>query len=269
MNEGYRLTPEQEATFKVNEKVAQLVGEIRSYLEARWSTLNVVDQFFITQFGKAQRTFVAIHALVGQSLIEDALCLLRVLVENTINLKYGINSNPVEVVRRYWDWAMLDSVRRARASNWFEGTSLYSEEHKGAFVKAEAEIRSRYSPEEFESLKRNVFGLSLEKRAEVAGLTQLYDASYRVLSRNIHAMDLAVMKVSRATLPAEEYRELLEARASHLLDIAQWCLGTLAIWVNQQFRCSFDERLKELQREIGAREVPINPVQTDRLTSDG
>jgi len=57
-------------------------------------------------------------------------------------------------------------------------------------LKAEAEIRGRYSSEEFESLKRNVFGISLEKRAEVAGLSQLYDASYRVLSRNVGISDL-------------------------------------------------------------------------------
>lgn len=142
---------------------------------------------------------------------------------------------------------MLDSVRRARASNWFHGTSLHSEEQKEAFLKAEAEIRSRYSSEEFESLKRNVFGISLEKRAEVAGLSQLYDASYRVLSRNVHAMDVAVMEIARSTSAPDDYTELLQARTSHLLDMAQWCLGTLAIWVNGQFRCGFDDRLKELQ----------------------
>jgi len=140
-----------------------------------------------------------------------------------------INSNPVEVVRRYWDWAMLDSVRRARASNWFQGTSLYSKERKETMLKAEAEIRGRYSSEEFESLKRNVFGISLEKRAEVAGLSQLYDASYRVLSRNVHAMDVAVMEITRSASAPEEHKELLEARTSHLLEMAQWCLGTLAL----------------------------------------
>ncbi len=247
MNEAYTPTAEQEATFKVNEQLAAVAKEIRAHLEGRWKQLNVVDHFFITQFGKAQRTFLAIHSLLRQSLIEDALCLLRVLVENTINLKYGINSNPIEIVRRYLDWAMLDSIRRARAANWFEGTRLYSEEHKQAFLRAEIEIRSRYSAEDFESLKRNVFGLSLEKRAKVAELSELYDASYRVLSRNVHAMDIAVLEVSRSTLSAEEHADLLQERVSHLLNIAQWCLGTLAIWVNDQFRCGFDEHLEKLQ----------------------
>jgi hypothetical protein len=96
-------------------------------------------------------------------------------------------------------------------------------------------------------LKRNVFGLSLEQRATIAGLSKLYDASYRVLSRNVHAMDVAVMKVTKSTSSSMEYEELLEARTSHVLDIAQWCLGTLAIWVNGQFRCGFDEQLKKLQ----------------------
>jgi Family of unknown function (DUF5677) len=247
MNEAYSPTPEQEVTFKLNEELAKVAADIRAHLQGRWKQLNVVDHFFITQFGKAQRTFLAIHALLRDSLIEDALCLLRVLVENTINLKYGISSNPVEIVRRYWDWAMLDTVRRARASNWFRGTRLYSDERKEAFLTAEAEIQGRYSSDEFESLKRNVFGISLETRAKVAGLSLLYDASYRVLSRNVHAMDVAVMEITQSASSVEEYKELLRARTSHLLDIAQWCLGTLAIWVNGQFQCGFDDRLKELQ----------------------
>src|SRR6266568_6124726 len=119
VNEAYTLTSKQAVTFKLNEELGGVAAEIRAKLQGRWKQLNVVDQFFITQFGKAQRTFLGIHTLLRDSLIEDALCLLRVLVENTINLKYGINSSPVEVVRRYWDWAILDSVRRARASNWF------------------------------------------------------------------------------------------------------------------------------------------------------
>lgn len=247
MNEGYALTPEQMAIYKVNEELVKLAADIRAELESRWTQLNAVDHFFIAQFGKAQRTFLAIHTLVRDALNEDALCLLRILVENTINLKYGINSDPVTMVRRYWDWAMLDSVRRARASNWFQDTSLYSEARKEAFLKTEAEIRRRYSNGEIESLKRNVFGLSLEKRAEVAGLSDLYNASYRVLSRNVHAMDVAVMETTQSALRADEYNELLSVRVSHLLEIAQWCLGTLAIWVNGQFQCGFDDRLKEVQ----------------------
>lgn len=246
MNEAYTLTSEQEVTFKLNQGLAYVAGDIRTHLEARWEQLNVVDHFFITQFGKAQRTFLAIHTLLRESLIEDALCLLRVLVENTINLKFGIKSNSVEVVRRYFDWAMLDSVRRARANNWFEGVLPDSNKRKEGFLKAETDIRSRYSAEDFESLKRNVFGLSLEKRAEVAELSELYDASYRVLSRNVHAMDIAVMEVSRSFISPDQLKELLQVRASHLLNIAQWCLGTLAIWVNGQYHCGFDDRLSQL-----------------------
>ena len=250
VNEAYILTPTQAATFKVNEELAAVAADIRAELQGRWKQLNEVDHFFITQFGKAQRTFLAIHVLLRDSLIENALCLLRVLVDNTINLKYGINSDPIEVVRRYWDWAMLDSVRRERANNWSHGTSLYSKRREEAFLKAEAEVRSRYSGEEFDSLKRNVFGMSLEKRAVIADLKQLYDASYRVLSRNIHAMDVAVMEITQSTSSTDKYKELLQARFSHVLDIAQWCLGTLAIWVNGQFQCGFDDRLKELQARL-------------------
>ncbi len=78
-------------------------------------------------------------------------------------------------------------------------------------------------------------------------MKQLYDASYRVLSRNVHAMDVAVMELTGSASAPEGHEELLEARTSHLLDIAQWCLGTLAIWVNGQFRCGFEDRLRELQ----------------------
>jgi hypothetical protein len=246
INEAYTFTPKQLETLKLNEELAHTAAEMRATLEGRWKELSVVDQFFITQFAKAQRTFVAIHTLLRDCLIEDALCLLRVLVENTINLRYGIRSNPIEVVRRYFDWAMLDAVRRARANDWFRGTKLYSAKREENFLKTEARIRRSYSTEEFDSLKRNVLGISLEERAKVAGLTRLYNASYRVTSRNVHAMDIAVMEIARSTSGVDEFRELLEFRTSHVLDIAQWCLGTLAIWVNGQFGCGFDERLKHL-----------------------
>jgi uncharacterized protein DUF5677 len=183
-----------------------------------------------------------------QGLIEDALCLLGVLLENTINFGYCIKSDTVRCVRRYFDWAMLDSIRRARACDWFEGTSLYSEDRKEKFLKAEETIRSNYSAEEFESLKRNVFGISLEQRSDIAELRQLYDASYRVLSRNVHAMDVAVFEYTKLASTAQEYDELLESRASHVLDIAQWCLGTLANWINAQFNCGFETELAELQK---------------------
>jgi hypothetical protein len=247
MNESCKFTAEQQATFNTNEELAELAADIRAELEGRWTQLSPVDHFFISQFGKAQRTFVAIQTLVRHSLIEDALCLLRILVENTINLKYGICSDPVEVVRRYSDWAMLDSIRRARANNWFKGTRLASTDRKELFLKTEGEIRRRYSKAEFESLKRSVFGISLEERAETAGLSNLYHASYRVLSRNVHAMDIAVMESTRSTIDMDQYNDLLVARVSHLLDIAQWCLGTLALWVNGQFQCSLDKELEQLR----------------------
>jgi hypothetical protein len=76
VNEAYTLTPNQAAAFKVNQELATVAADIRAELQGRWKHLNVVDHFFITQFGKAQRTFLAIHTLLRDSLIEDALCLL-------------------------------------------------------------------------------------------------------------------------------------------------------------------------------------------------
>lgn len=72
MNEAYQLTREQEATFATNKRLAQTATRIREQLEEQWDGLSVVDQFFITQFAKAQRTFISIQTLVEQSLIEDA-----------------------------------------------------------------------------------------------------------------------------------------------------------------------------------------------------
>ena len=246
-NEEYALTQEQLANLSVNDELAKAAGEMRTQLSMRRNQLDVVDRFFVSQFGKAQRTFVAIHTLLRSSLIEDALCLLRVLVENTINLQYAIKSGPVEAVRRYWDWAMLDAIRRSRASDWFEGTGLWPNERKESFLRTEAEIKSRYRGEEFKKLKRDVFGIPLESRAKIAGLSQLYTNSYRVTSRNVHAMDLAVLGDLQSGLSVDEYNEFCQLRASHVLEIAQWCLGTLTIWVNGQFQCGFDDHLRELQ----------------------
>jgi len=133
LNESYTLTEEQEAAYKIDGELLKLAAEIKAQLQGRSAELNATDQLLIGQFDKARRTVLAILTLVREGLRKMPLCLLRALVENTINLKYAIRSDPIKIARRYWDWATLDSVRRARASNWFHGTPLYSPEPEECF----------------------------------------------------------------------------------------------------------------------------------------
>jgi hypothetical protein len=241
------FTGQQLHEFERSRCLEVVVADLLASLRGRWGSLNVIDHFVLTQFAKVARTFSAVHLLLREALFEDALVLLRVLLENTINMRYVIRTKTVEAVRRYLDWMMVDAVRRARACNWFEGTSLYSEQRKAEFLRVEEEIRARYSPEEFESLKRGPFGLSLEQRAAAAEMTDLYNASYRVLSRNVHGLDIAVMHATRETLETDELEDFLESRLDHVFMISQRCLGTLALWVDTQFECGFEKRLQEVE----------------------
>ena len=54
-------------------------------------------------------------------------------------------------------------------------------------------------------MKRSV-GISLEsaRSAELPSMSDLYNESYRVLSRNVHAVDIAVMEITVATLTLQD-----------------------------------------------------------------
>ena len=242
-----QLTDGHKAQIALNDELDSLCTDLVANLEGRWEALNIVDQFLIELFNKTHRTFQSIHVLAKQGRVEDALCLLRVLVETTINLFFAIKRGPVEAFARYHDWAVLDSIKRRRVQGVWKGGITKTDEGVKLLQAAEEDIKKRRSPQEIEDFKKKgVYGVSLEERARVSGEQKLYDGSYRITSRNSHAIDVIELRRVKDKLGEQEFNEFFEIRLDHLLSVARYCLGSNAQWINAQFKCGLDDRLKSL-----------------------
>lgn len=180
--------------------------------------------------------------------MEDALCLLRVLVETSINLWYAIKIGPKRAAIRYFDWSLLDAVRRRRDQGaWLGGIAKTPEDVK-KLLEQEAKLKKKYTPAEIEAFKRKgVFGESLEQRAKIADEERLYKGSYRITSRNSHAIDIIELRAMKDMLGEAEFAHFFNIRLDHVLSVSRYCLASHALWINAQFRCGLDERLKALQ----------------------
>ena len=89
------LSDSQRRQLRLNGAIARAAGRLLAKLDLRWPRLNAVDHVLIDLFRKCVRTFESIQILARSGAIEDGLCLLRILVENTINLNYAIKTDPV------------------------------------------------------------------------------------------------------------------------------------------------------------------------------
>jgi hypothetical protein len=244
-----QLTKAHESQLALNDELDTICGEIVANLDGRWETLNIVDQFLIELFIKSHRTFQSLHILARQARVEDALCLLRVLVETTINFGYAIKGGPVEAFKRYHDWAVIDSIKRRRVQGVWKGGITKTDEAVMLLQKIEAEIKTRRTDQEIEDFKRKgVYGVSLEERARVSGEEKLYDGSYRITSRNSHAIDVIEFRRLKDTLGEREFNEFFEIRLDHLLSVARYCLGSNAQWTDAQYGCGLGDRLKSLNQ---------------------
>lgn len=253
----YSLSADQNWQLGLNRRLSLIATELTEQLEARWDKLGPVDRFFLTLYNKIHRSFDTIQLLAEHGFIEDALCILRIMLESTINLTYAAKTDPLDALKRYWDWAMLEAVRRDRANNFHRGTSHYSEDRERSLLNAEREIRQRRTPEELESLKRGVFGISVEERARQAGMIDDYNQLYRLTSRNVHAMDIAEMRTARDySLDEGEFDQFVEMRVDVMLSFSRRELGKLTIWLDKVFSCGKSDVLAELNTEELNHEPP-------------
>ena len=248
----FRLNATHEAQLELNSDLQTAAADIVNLLGKRWKTLNPAHHLYIQLFNKAYRTFRSIHILIREESIEDGLCLLRVLAETTINVAYAAKIGPAEAARSYWDWALLDAIRRRRDENRWKVGTVRTDEDVKRLLEKEQEIKTRRSPEEIEAFKRKgVFGVSLEERARVGSLERIYRGSYRITSRNTHAIDVIEMPAILDILTEEDYQSFFDVRLDHLLSVSQVCLGMLAGTMNSSFKCGMDARLALLkERDI-------------------
>lgn len=183
-------------------------------------------------FRKAVKSFYAVELLKDKGLIEEAWGALRVLLESHVNAIYFLKNDAKEMSQRFLDNMMLDKLKHLRDVNFYRGTPLESMIAPSEWEATESEIRSRYSKEKVDAMKRNGFtGLPFNKRAAAVGLKGMY-AYYRIGSRNIHSFDPADSPfMSIRTAEWRRYRrELFKHRRRELELCQNMLLGRLS-WI--------------------------------------
>jgi hypothetical protein len=195
-------------------------------------------------YRKAVRTSRGIQSLKGETLIEEAWILLRVLLETNVNFFYFLN-DPVLMCQRYADASILDKLKHLREANFYEGTSLASLCSRDEWMALEEQIRKNYTENQFKALQRNGFsGLSFEKRAKDVGLEKMYNVCYRISSRSVHMFDPAETSIyshyafrGRGT----ERREFLRFRREQLERNQNMLLGRISYAMAQLTKNAFRE----------------------------
>lgn len=187
-------------------------------------------------FRKAVNTFEAIEALKRKRLIEEAWVLLRVLLETHVNMVYFLTHDPRDMVYRYLDGSLIDKMKHLREVNFYAGTPMTSSFDKNEWEKGESEIKARYSPSDFASLRKHGFtGMSFEQRAKAVRMEAMYKYCYRIASRSVHVFDPAETPIFGTVFRGQPQvrRQLLKARREQLEANQNMLLGRLAYYVSE------------------------------------
>ncbi|HEV8335136.1 MAG TPA: DUF5677 domain-containing protein [Candidatus Polarisedimenticolia bacterium] len=220
---------------RLNRRLMKASIALEEALHAEPMSSTVNGRIIVSLYRKAVKTFRAIELLKEQDLIEESWILLRALLETHVNLIYFLQNDAKEMSRRFVDWMSLDLVRRARDAEYFRGIPLPEKVEKEEFERTEAEIRSRYTVAEFDSIKKKGFtGLSFEKRSEAVGFNADTYAYYRVSSRNLHTLDPVDYPALWRDIPEDGRMTelLLRSRLLELETNQNMLLGKLSLILN-------------------------------------
>ena len=125
---------------------------------------------------------------------------------------------------------MLDKLKHLRKVNFYQGTAMQEMCNREEWENAEAQIRSRYSPNEFKSLGSHGYsGLSVEERAKAIGLGEKYQYLYRMASRSVHKFDPAETGLMDYLEDPTAVKELLKSRRDSLESSRNMLLGRLSM----------------------------------------
>jgi len=209
----------------------RLDGEARAHRVARTPPGRILTCFY----RKAVNTTKAIELLKQKRLVEEAWILLRVLLETHVNFFHFLRKSGEDakaICMRYLDASILDKLKHLREVNFYEGTSMARLHSREEWEKTEAEIKARYSDQDFKAIRRNGFtGLSFEERAKAVGLKTIYEACYRIASRSVHMFDPAETSLWSAYAfrgRPKEKKELLRLRRDQLEFNQNMLLGRLS-----------------------------------------
>ena len=225
-------------------------------------------------FRKAVNTFRAIQILKKDGLIEESWILLRVLLEAHVNLLYFLRHDPIEMTKRYLDTSILDKLKFLREVNFFEGTPQAVD--RGHWERIEADIRSKYTPENITTMKRNGFtGLAFPQRANDVGLKTMYDYCYRIASRSVHTFDPAET-MFEIVVRGSERQAFLRSRKLQLDSNQNMLLGRVAFVISEAVKSHLTLELillglgyeKFRDHTPGLERFPQEPLSGDEA-SDG
>lgn len=145
-------------------------------------------------FAKSIKTFRGIHLLCSHGLCEDAHALERTLGEILTNIRYLANSEErVKLARRFFDYTIIQDSKLIEATERNPALrGLFPDEAKQRNSDYLEGAKSRLPEEEFNSLygSQGWHGKSVESLMHSVGLQSLYDLTFRLGSRAIHATDL-------------------------------------------------------------------------------
>ena len=220
----------------INRQLFQISGRLEQAACVSALDQSVGGRIIVSLFGKARRTFRAIDLLKSKGFVEEGWALCRVLMEVTVNGLYFLKNDPAKMARRFVHAQIIESMKRARGADFFQGTRLAAHFDRGAMEREFARLTSEYTQDEMKAIKKFGFtGLPFEQRANDVALGDM-SIYYRLGSRNLHTFDPADAPAFAQMMGNElggrrallKHRRLeLDATQNELLGSFSWAMNSL------------------------------------------
>jgi hypothetical protein len=194
---------------------------------------------------RGAKTLRAVNVLYENKLDDQGQALIRILIENWINFIWFIriaDSERERGIQRFWDALDLDYFKQLelRTESDMDNSPIVQEMRT-----KEAEIRSRYSKEQFKLLQTHGFTLlNMKERMRKLGYLTYYRFFFRPISRSIHASDHLEL---RARLFDPNRHSPIEDTSFAL---AQWSLLGICDELNQRFKLDAGKKLADIARSL-------------------
>lgn len=246
---------DKQAWLSLNKELQSVCENMMSQLSHRAENDEFTSwqQIIISYFKKSTQTLKAVNILIENGLWEQAQILVRVLFELRVNVDCFVimaAKDDVGVVHRVLDSMMLEKIKQLHASNYAGLAVIPGAPTQQDFEKVLKDIQSRYSPSEITKLQRYGFtGLSIEKRAQVAGHEEAYHIVYRNFSRNVHSTDYVEYLGSSHIFGEDFNKEYIDSRDTVTLNVAHFSTGGVAEFTNFALRCGMNAELDRIGRK--------------------
>lgn len=225
---------------------AHIIKRVREDLVIR------INSIFVQ---KMTNTLEAIILLYEHSLYEQAQALVRILLELRLNCDFFfklLQSDPAKACQRVMDSFMLEKIKQLKSVA-FKGLDLVPTcPSQQDFERIEIEIASRYPAQELRGLKKYGFtGVSIEQRAKITGLEDLYNVVYRNFSRNIHSSDFVEHHMLHGdVMPSHKMEDYFSYRNYVTLDTTLTSSFGIIVPINYVHNCNLNKEIEALGTRI-------------------